>query len=404
MKQTVLLFFFCLCYSYCPVAAQFLESEHHSSTSLGAQLRLYFDSNVAFQYEQILKREGIRHSRDATYQALREAGITHVHDQLRVMQALRTSDEEDDSHHHLYDQEADLPTRLLFSINTGRSGSRYLASILDSCVGVLAEHEPGPGPGGSRNMMRERWQESFKERARVKNSAIRRTMQSGRAVQKGATIYAETNPNFKVWIWDVVLEEFGRQESKPIDILVVRKYIPALLKSIYELGWYQKGSRAGESWLPTANGVNSLIRPLGPDATLDPYDKIISSIINTEAVAQHIMQRYGDPQSPDYLPHVTFYEYSSEELFNGDHMLEVLVRDLGLTPTIHTTELVGVPMDKYRNGKEHKGELRPAAHVVHTTLEECEKRVAAYLAACEKRGIELPSLPHLQRYHGFSYN
>lgn len=359
-------------------------------------LKKRLSDTEANRYYQILRDNDLLHETAVPLKLLQELGIATARERLSVLNALREAKQGL--------PKENLPERLIFSINTGRSGSRYLASVLDSCVGVLAEHEPHPGPGGSRNMMHETWQQNFDERQKIKVAAIRKTMTSLRASLKRASVYAETNPNFKVWIWDVVIDQFAKKEGKRIDIMVVRKYIPALVKSIYELGWFQPPNpMRGESWLPTANGVNSLIEPLAPDDELDAYDKIISSIINTEAVVQYIMDRFGSPDSPDYLPNVNFYEYRSEELFDGHRALKVLSRDLELMPTDKTEELVGIKIDKYRVGKDYNGQLRGAAHIMPTDLHTCELRVQKYLQLCAERGIKLPELPHLQKYPNFVY-
>ena len=356
------------------------------------ELEEHFDRATASKYEELITNGGLEEKTYVTYQTLRTAGVQSVHDQLLIMQLLRSEQVE----------KSPLPERLIFSVNTGRSGSRYLASMLDSCENVVGEHEPRPGPSGSRNMMHTTLADTFEERRTLKNTAIRRSMNTPQATSKKATVYAETNPNFKVWIWDVVIDEFGRNEGKRIDIMIVRKYIPALVKSIYELGWFQHANR-GENWLPTANSVNSLIEPLAPDHELDAYDKIISSIINTEAVAQYMMNRFGSSHEIEYLPNVIFHEYRSEELFDGHRMLQVLRQDLNLQPTGKTEHLAGVKIDKYRVGEDHSGKLRNDAHIKHTTIEECEERVDDYIRKCRERHIQLPDLPHLKKYPGFRY-
>lgn len=360
-------------------------------------LKKRFNDSKAESFAKLLIENGLNRATVVPLSLLQQLGVGTTHERLGILQAVRECNQSDESIE-------ELPERLIFSVNTGRSGSRYLASVLDSCQSVLAEHEPRPGPGGSRNMMYESWESKFEERRTLKCSAIRKSMKSLRANTKRATIYAETNPNFKVWIWDVVIDEFGKLQKKRMDIMIIRKYIPALVKSIYELGWFQPPHASrGENWLPTANGVNSLITSLAADNQLDAYDRIISSIINTEAVAQHMMDRFGSPDSPDYLPNVHFHEYRSEELFDGKRALEVLRKDLKLLTTDRTEELVGVKIDKYRQGKDHNGELRNSAHIMPTDLHTCELRVKQYLQKCKEHGIQLPELPHLQKYPGFTY-
>ena len=61
-------------------------------------------------------------------------------------------------------------------------------------------------------------------------------------------VYIETNPNFKMWFWDIVLDLFVRNKfvGCSLDVLVVRRYIPALVKSLYELGWFTKKDGYGK--------------------------------------------------------------------------------------------------------------------------------------------------------------
>ena len=291
---------------------------------------------------------------------------------------------------------SDKPVRLIFSLNTGRIGSKYLASLWGSCEEVLAFHEPGRA-GGARNMQHERLEDTFALRKTIKVGFIRDQMAAS-----DKTIYAESNPNFKTWFWDVTIETFARQEGKRVDILVVRKYLPAILKSIYEIGWYSRGPSRGNSWLPTANSVNSLIEPLAPDEELSPYERILSSLINTEAIAQKLKQMYSDPSSPHYLPNVHFHEYRSEELYQAEGALRML-KSLDLTPTPQTYDLAGQVIDKYRKGKESTGQLKRGATSHPTTLKRCEEEVEKYLQRCREAGIALPTLPHMEKYPAFVY-
>ena len=56
----------------------------------------------------------------------------------------------------------------------------------------------------------------------------------------------ETNPNFKMWYHDIVMEYFVADSflECTLDVLVLRRSMPALVKSIYELGWFTKKVRS----------------------------------------------------------------------------------------------------------------------------------------------------------------
>jgi hypothetical protein len=201
-------------------------------------------------------------------------------------------------------------------------------------------------------------------------------------------VYSETNPNFKSWFYDVVLDTMPR-EGYAVDVIVLRKYIPATVKSLMKTGYFT--SREGYNWMETANGVNSLIRPLGPDLSLDAYDKMISYVINAEAVSRRIMERYNGS--------ARFFEVRSETIYTKEGALG-FVRALGFVPSLRTMRIAGTRIDKYENRERDRGGRKRSV-----TLAACERRVRSYLERCAAAGIELPpSMSHLQGVPGFAYS
>lgn len=295
------------------------------------------------------------------------------------------------------------PERTIFSLNAGRSGSRYLASLLNSCQGVLGLHEPLPGAGGSRDMHNTLLENSFDERHHQKINAILASMTAAHKTD-GSVVYAETNPNFKVWFWDVVLEDFGCQRSIPVDILVIRKYMPAVLKSILELGWFATSSRP-VGWLPTGNSVNSPVKAIAPDGSMDEYDKVISYLIFTEGMVQNIKQRYVilDPALKSYYcPTIRMHEFRAEQLYSREGALAMLA-SLGLETTKETEQLAGMKIDKFRTGAKFSGQIKSGAIKRHISLEYCEQRIQQYLEKARAATIKIPELPHLIPYPGYDY-
>lgn len=199
-------------------------------------------------------------------------------------------------------------------------------------------------------------------------------------------VYAETNPNFKSWFYDVALDNLPKS-GYSVSVVVLRKYVAAAVKSLYETGYFT--SRNGYNWMETANGVNSLIQSIGADGQLDAYDKLISYIVNAEAVTRKIIKQYR------HLG-VEFLEMRSEEVYGKDGTM-LLLKKLGLHPGLRTLEKAGVPEDKYGKGLKKK-------KVLHTSLETCERRVREYLAKSRTMKLLLPEgIEHLQKWPGFSY-
>ncbi|KAJ8907968.1 hypothetical protein NDN08_008070 [Rhodosorus marinus] len=334
--------------------------------------------------------------------------------------------------------ESNLPklADMVFSVNAGRSGSRYLADLLGTVEGnVVSLHEPACpekkcSSGGAMRMQNTSLPHSYRNRKDVKYTMILKELETlmrsqrtpvsasrgwGGTIEKqngvplqvvhwlrghvrlvntgGPIVYIETNPNFKSWYYDIVLREFGRNFQ--LTIINLRKWPPALLRSIYETGFFS--DRDGYQWMETANSVNSKTPAIAPDYELTPLQLINSYILNTEAVAQEI-SKFREAES------VTFLNLRSEEVFSKSASLE-LVRTLGLKPSNRTFEILGVVRDKYRDENHRlRSDENAGTHKLRLkeiSLADCEKSWKAYLARASSMGLELPKC--VDRYPGFDY-
>lgn len=375
--------------------------------------------------------------------------------------------------------------RLLFSINCGRSGSRYLAGLLGTVAGVrVALHEP-PCPagacsgGGGMPMQQVRLADSYAMRRDVKlpmiRAALAETVAAALALggggvadrlpaaaataaapfgsscgggeqphlyslivvgagarhargmgaggdpaaaadgKRGSTclvwqpvLYAETNPNFKAWFYDVVLDGLAGDGGYDVDVLHIRKYLPAVVKSLYETGYFTV--RDGTTWMETGDGVNALVRPPPPDPTAAAagvaassvvgrrqaaaLDTLLSYAINAEAVGRFIAARYASVRG------VHFTDARAEVLY-GSAGATALVRGLGLTPTSATLAAAGVRVDKYEGGDGGGGRHKRGGHLPLAVAVAATDR---YLDRCAAAGIAVPrGMVHLQRVNGFAY-
>lgn len=307
--------------------------------------------------------------------------------------------------------------KLLFSLNVGRSGSKYIADILASVNNViLAVHEPQCpkglcSSGGAKRMQNTLLSSSYAERKRLKLGMIRseiasiphrtdkklftmKTVEcslleqdrmdtefSGRQIEmyRGVyeansrtgcsiikiddVIYAETNPNFKSWIYDVVLDSLPAA-GYDMKVMVIRKYVSAILKSLYETGYFS--IRDGYNWMETCASVNSKVKIAGllNDSKLDAFEKVLSYIVNSEAVFRHVMRTYDGSG-------VTFLQLRAEEIYSRQGTLN-LVRELDLWKSEQTEMLAGVVSDKY----EMEGSKGRRTKV---SLVECEERVKRFI-------------------------
>lgn len=341
-------------------------------------------------------------------------------------------------------------SKLIFSLNVGRSGSKYLADILGSVSNpISAQHEPrctdGMCSGGGAVRMQNRsLSSSYELRRAIKLPMIRAglvnipddvleagvasttcacesvtakleseqyssvdqehsrpllevTSTSGCTLQVVRdVVYAETNPNFKSWFYDVVLDNFPKN-GYSVTVVVVRKYIAAVVKSLYETGYFT--SRDGYNWMETSASVNSRLRAtrVADDSQLDVFEKLTSYVLNAEATFRDIMKRYGaGGQGHQRL--VTFVETRSERMFGRQGTLEVL-RRLGLRASGKTVQLAGEVADKYRRGR--RGLKRRS---FRTSLTECERRVYKLVREVSESNPEvLDYAGALEKVQGFEY-
>ena len=113
--------------------------------------------------------------------------------------------------------------RMLFCINSGRSGSEYLSKLLCTAKGVNSFHEPEPNMSGKYLRMINEFQypETFKKR-RYKCKGIKKILKR----MSSNEIYCETNHMFIKTFFDVILEDF-----KNVEVIILRRELSLVLKS-----------------------------------------------------------------------------------------------------------------------------------------------------------------------------
>lgn len=413
--------------------ARVLEVEVQFLCSAAAMAHLFERMTGELLTRRVVSRDGRRAS-------VAQRLLNFAEDSCRTLRGnLSRSDEQ-------AQQRYPKVARLVFSLNTGRSGSKYLAALLNSVGpdGVISLHEPACprnfcSGGGAIPMQNRSLAGSYQERAQVKLAMVRSEIANVafgkrprvyRANLDGTdgfiaevdvlgelrrnpkcsqdkhvvlvevsrrgysahciddTVYAESNPNFKSWFSDVVLDilpECGYE----VDVVVLRKYLPAVVKSLYKTGYFT--TRNGYNWMETANGVNAEIVPVDTDDHLDAYDKLISYALNAEAVTRKIMAKYSD--------RANFVEIRAERMYGKEGSLELLER-LKLAPRKATLDIFGDKIDKYLAESHRTASLRK----MRTSLRECSRRVTLYLERCRKLGIDLPDeMVQLHPEPGFMY-
>ena len=119
--------------------------------------------------------------------------------------------------------------RLIFCINSGRSGSNYLAKLLGTAKEVMSYHEPYPQMIGNYLTLinQEDYTTSFTAR-KIKTFGIKDLLLKLPARQ----VYFESNHMFIKTFFDVVIQDFSK-----VEVIILRRYLPKVLKSFIELGY-----------------------------------------------------------------------------------------------------------------------------------------------------------------------
>jgi hypothetical protein len=237
--------------------------------------------------------------------------------------------------------------------------------LLGTARSVNAFHEAEPKMNGEFiDMINAQPLEASREKRKVKvNAIVDLVRASGR---KG--IYAETNHTFIKTFYDVVLEEFQN-----VEVIVLRRALARVLKSFVELGYFTERNPNWPKWMSSPNAATAALPAIAPDEELDQFDRCIAYLIDIEARGERFKTEYAN---------VPTHDVRLEDLNKIDNV-EGLFARLGVRSTSATKKLVGQVVNEKQR--------RKSSVTNPTTLDECERRLAQYIAKARARGIKLPS-------------
>jgi hypothetical protein len=252
----------------------------------------------------------------------------------------------------------------IFVISPGRSGSRFLAALLDATANAAAVHEPRPRVNGMflRGLSDARLAATYAQR-RVKIVQILRSM---RAVPRGWS-YVETSHMFVKTFYDVVLDFFP-----DVKVVHLRRSLPHVIKSFAELGYLSPASTHWRYWMHDPYSSEPLVPPAVEAHEADDFDRIIAYLIDIEARAERLRVRY---------PATTVVKAQLEEI--TDPMgARRLVGDLQL----EWDDAVAKRCSQRRNTRDRQ--KRAANRPVD--LDYCRDRLQRYVALAKERSLPLP--------------
>lgn len=260
--------------------------------------------------------------------------------------------------------------RLIFCINSGRSGSQYLAELLATARKVRCFHEPPPNMSGEAlDQVTQHPYEFSRQERRIKCVGIAQRL---RKMAPGK-VYAETNHMFIKTFFDVVLAEY-----RNVEVIVLRRELAKVLKSFVDMGYFSKASPVSWRWMSRADAATTALPPVMPFDEMDPCDRAIAYLLDIEARAVRFKSEY---------PNVRTHDIRLESL-NDIKSVQTFFKQLRIAPTGATKELCGAPVNQ--RAKRKTDESRKM------TIEECRERLASYIERARAQGLEIPSTAALE--------
>lgn len=259
--------------------------------------------------------------------------------------------------------------RLIFCINSGRCGSKFLSKLLGTAEHVTSFHEAEPKMIGEYlQWINERTYEETVDQRRIKANEIQNILNDS----PPQAIYCETNHMFIKTFFDVVVDAFGDR----MEVILLRRNLAAVLKSFMELGYFSDKNQVWPNWMSSPNAVTAAIPCIGEEESLDQCDRCIAYLIDIEARALRFCRDYS---------HINVHPIRLETLNTLDNS-KLVLQKLGLTATNETETLYSESSNFQINHKrKRKQDLG-----LSTTIEYCHERIQAYLEKAALQGIELP--------------
>lgn len=271
-------------------------------------------------------------------------------------------------------------TPLVFSINSGRSGSDYLFRLLSTARNAAAYHEPRPSMAGSRMSKVPATNPGIGDRLFYAVMYVKK-FQKVRAIREvikslpDDKIYVETNHMFILTFYDVIMNHFS-----DVNVVLLRRYLPWVVKSFLDLNMFVPQDSKTKYWTSSPNSPSAAVEALAPDAEMDQVDRCIGYVIDIEARAQRFKRQY---------PQAQVIEKRLPDLNTRQHVQDLFDR-LSLLPSDETWDVVG---QVYNNKKSDKQD--------DYSEEFCRERILKYIDRCQQKGIALPELPHMdEAYKG----
>jgi hypothetical protein len=165
-------------------------------------------------------------------------------------------------------------------------------------------------------------------------------------------------------------------------VIVLRRYLPEVLKSLIELGHFSPQNRNWASWMSLPSAMTAAFPGIDAVQNLDQYDLAISYLIDIEARALRFQAQY---------PEVKLHNVRLEDLNHPDKIYQLFAQ-LRITPTTYTASLCNRRVNHKSRAK------RSLSNTVD--LDNCRDRIERYLKRAQALGLVIPPTLALEKYVG----
>ncbi|NCG36504.1 MAG: hypothetical protein GWP48_03125 [Actinobacteria bacterium] len=244
--------------------------------------------------------------------------------------------------------------RMVFSANSGRVGSAFLASLLGASENVLSGHERPPQMVGPwlRRVAFEPPHVSFDVR-RVKADALRGEL----GLMKAKQVYVDSSHMFVKTFADVVFEEFQHQR---LSVVALRRNIIDVARSFFELDFFGPSGGQWHGWMIPPTAPESTF-PLAAEEIADQFDLIFGYLADIENRTERLRQE---------TPAVNWVDARLEEITTLRGATE-LFEQLSLKPPAKLEKAIATTINTRNARKSWKNQPVPRVFV--------EKRLSEFL-------------------------
>lgn len=254
--------------------------------------------------------------------------------------------------------------KYIFCINSGRSGSHYLADVLGTAEQICSYREAPPQMAYQYVTMANKFPLN---KTRAQRLVKIKDIKSKVANNPKDYTYSETNHMFIKTFYDLVMETF----KSDVNVIILRRKLSKVLKSFIELGYFGKNQES-LNWMTLPFGSNSIIKLFKPYRDMDQFERCISYLLDIEYRALEFKKQYKN---------INICEANIDLINDFDYTKE-LFNNLGINTTLKTSKILGQVINSRPDRKKHFNNP--------TTIDVCKRKIERYINLAHKNNIIIP--------------